>query len=73
MIPEEYFFCKRVCEYANADLRPFFDFWGIKYSSLGAADMATLPKYQGEKFWEKWDVTIIPDCFTERIPQTKLR
>ena len=67
------FFCKRVCEYANADLRPFFDFWGIKYSSLGAADMATLPKYQGEKFWEKWDVTIIPDCFTERIPQTKLR
>lgn len=67
------FFCKRVCEYANADLRPFFDFWGIKYSSLAAADMATLPKYQGEKFWEKWDVTIIPDCFTERIPQTKLR
>lgn len=67
------FFCKRVCEYANADMRPFFDFWGIKYGSFAAADMATLPKYTGEKFWEKWDSALIPDCFTERIPQKKLR
>lgn len=67
------FFCKRVCEYANADMCPFFDFWGIKYSTFAAADMATLPKYKGEKFWEKWDSSLIPDCFSERVPQQKLR
>lgn len=67
------FFCKRVCEYANADLRPFFDFWGIKYSSFAAADMAALPAYKGDKFWEKWDGALIPDCFTERVVQKKLR
>ncbi len=67
------FFCKRVCEYAHADMRPFFDFWGIKYGSFAAKDMAQLPEYKGEKFWEKWDETLIPDCFTERIPEVKLR
>ncbi len=67
------FFCKRVCEYAQADLRPFFDFWGIKYGPFAAADMAALPEYTGEKVWEKWDASRIPDCFGVRTPKIKLR
>lgn len=66
------FFCKRVCEYANADMRPFFDAWGIQYGPLASADMATMPPYTGEKFWEKWDVSLIPDMEAVRIPQRKL-
>lgn len=61
------FFCKRVCEYANADLSPFFDAWGIKYSVTAEDDMKSLPKYQGEKFWEKWEASKMPD-FQERTP-----
>lgn len=66
------FFCKRVCEYAGADMRPFFDAWGIKYGALAAADMATLPPYQGEEFWKKWDAGLIPDLETERTVSVKL-
>ena len=64
------FFCKRVCEYANADLRPFFDAWGIKYGPYAEADMKTLPAYTGEKFWEKWDKTLIPDFDAEQTPSS---
>lgn len=67
------FFCKKVCEYADADLTPFFDAWGIKYSSVAQADMETLPEYQGDKFWEKWDNSLIPDFNIEQTPSsTKL-
>lgn len=64
------FFCKRVCEYANADLSPFFDAWGIKYSTFAAADMKKLPAYTGEKFWEQWNSTLMPDFDIEQTPST---
>lgn len=64
------FFCKRVCEYANADLRPFFDAWGMKYGPYAADDMKQLPAYTGEKFWEKWDATLIPDFDRELTPSS---
>lgn len=54
------FFCKRVCEYAGVNLMPFFDAWGIKYSDAAAQDMKQYPHYEGEKFWENWDATLMP-------------
>lgn len=63
------FFCKRVCEYANADLRPFFDAWGIQYGPYAAADMAKLPVYTGEEFWKVWNPDLIPDE-NERTPSS---
>ena len=55
------FFCKRVCEYANANLMPFFDAWGIKYSEAAAQDMQLYPEYTGEKFWENWEASRMPE------------
>lgn len=55
------FFCKRVCEYAGVNLMSFFDAWGIKYSNAAAQDMKQYPDYTGEKFWENWDVTHMPE------------
>lgn len=55
------FFCKRVCEYAGANLMPFFDAWGIKYSNAAAQDMQQYPDYVGVKFWENWEVTHMPE------------
>lgn len=54
------FFCRRVCEYANADLRPFFDAWGIKYGITTRKHLATLPAYSGEEFWKTWNEKQIP-------------
>ncbi|MCC8174701.1 MAG: M60 family metallopeptidase [Odoribacter sp.] len=64
------FFCKRVCEYANADLRPFFDAWGMQYGPYAEADMAKLPAYTGEKFWEKWQPGLLPDFEKTMTPSS---
>lgn len=53
------FFCKRVCEFAQADMRPFFDAWGIKYGPVASQEMATLPEYTGDAFWLEWNPAII--------------
>ncbi len=55
------FFCKRVCEYAGVNLMPFFDAWGIVYSPAAARDMRQYPDYTGEKFWENWEVSRMPE------------
>lgn len=55
------FFCKRVCEYAGVNLIPFFDAWGIKYSPAASLDMQQYPEYTGEKFWENWEATQMPE------------
>lgn len=63
------FFCERVCEYANANLTPFFDAWGIKCSATSKQEIA---KVYGpgttDKFWEKWEPSRIPDPETVRTP-----
>lgn len=53
------FFCKRVCEFAQADMRPFFDAWGIKYGPVANAEMSSMPPYTGEAFWLEWNPSII--------------
>ena len=53
------FFCKRVCEFAQADMRPFFDAWGIKYGPVANAEMSAMPPYTGEAFWLEWNPAII--------------
>ena len=62
------FFCISTCEYAGVDLREFFDAWGIHYTDRAALVMAKLPKYDGYKFWEKWEENIIPELKKERTP-----
>ncbi|MDR1756556.1 MAG: M60 family metallopeptidase [Culturomica sp.] len=55
------FFCLRVSEYAQRDLRPFFDAWGLRYSEFVGAAIATLPALEtSDKFWEQWDPSVIP-------------
>lgn len=62
------FFCISTCEYAGVDLREFFDAWGIHYTTMASGVMAKLPKYDGYKFWEKWEENMIPDLKKERKP-----
>ncbi len=55
------YFCYRVCEYVQKDMRPFFDAWGIKYGSMLSSEMAKLPAWDvNDKFWETFDPAIIP-------------
>lgn len=55
------FFCMRACEWAQKDLRPFFDAWGFKYGPFTSEEMGKLPKLDaGDKFWEVFDVSVIP-------------
>lgn len=55
------FFCLRVSEWAQKDLRPFFDAWGFKYGPFTSEEMGKLPKLDaGDKFWEVFDASVIP-------------
>ncbi len=55
------FFCLKAAEYAQRDLRPFFDAWGIKYSEFVGDAIGTLPALEAnDKFWETWDPAVIP-------------
>lgn len=50
------FFCMKASEYAERNLRPFFDAWGIKYTIFAGMEMAKLPALdEGNKFWEVFD------------------
>lgn len=64
------FFCKRLCEFAQADMRPFLDAWGIKYGDVANAEMASMPPYEGDKFWERWDAGVIASV--EQLSQSDL-
>lgn len=55
------FFCLRVAEWAQKDLRAFFDAWGFKYGPFVAEEMAKLPALAAnDKFWEVFDASVIP-------------
>lgn len=55
------FFCLRVSEWAQKDLRPFFDAWGFKYGPFASEEMGKLPKLDADdKFWEVFDASVIP-------------
>ncbi len=67
-----YFFIRRACEYANANLKPFFDAWGIKYDNAVEAYIDQYPEIAPEDyFWTKFDMEKFPDLDAERAPVIK--
>lgn len=67
------FFCQRVCEYANANLLPFFNAWGIKCSIEAQQNITTVYGAQTtDKFWEKWEPGKLPDEQVVQVPGTPI-
>lgn len=62
------FFARRVCEYANANLLPFFDDWGFKISKEARCYLGKFPAWEttergldkGE-FWKSFDYGPVTD------------
>lgn len=63
------FFARKLTEYADADLSPFFDAWRIAITPLTRAYMAQYPEVD-EKFWNTFDPSVAGG-FDERTPVKK--